>query len=975
MGGMAKSLYLIDGHAQIYRAYHAMTGLTSRHGEPTNATFGFVTALFKLLQTRRPDYLGLAMDAGSSDRDRIDAQYKAQRKPMPEDMPVQIDRICQIVSILEIPIFRVEGCEADDVIATLVRRLTDPASSERDHGLDIYICSKDKDLDQLITPNVRLYDIQSGEIMDAAGLLAKKGYQPHQARDVLALTGDTADNIPGVPGVGPKTAAKWIKEYGDLDTLIARASEIPGKVGQALRENLPVLDRARKLVNLRDDLNVQIALQAMRPHPDRLERLAPVFEELDFNRLLPLLPQVAGAWTENGPAVAGGGAKPAFSMSFPVAKKGGGNAVVIDLFNQPADATQSTQSVTMPTQPDRQAGTPMSAAASPVADIRPVKGDYRLVNTPALLAEMADRIARILAESPDRRLAVDTETDALGAMRSNLCGISLCAREGLAWYVAVAGLGDCLSLEQVREALGPMLADSSIVKVGQNLKYDLNVLRACGIELRGTFLDTMIAGYVLDSARRSYSMDAMAADFLGLRPIPISDLIGKGSAQLSFSQVPVSMAAEYSAEDADVTFRLARYLIPKISEQGFDRLFYELEMPVMMVLADMEFAGVKVDAAVLKGQSRDVDARIEALRSDIMRQAGEAFNPDSPRQLAAVLFTKLGLPVIKKTKTGPSTDVDVLESLAAEHPVPSLILEYRQMAKLKSTYIDALISQISPRTGRVHTSFNQTVAETGRLSSSDPNLQNIPIRTAAGREIRRAFVAPGPDQLIMTADYSQIELRVFAHFCQEPALLTAFADDQDIHKFVAAQIYHVNAEDVTTDMRRMAKTVNFGIIYGQTAFGLAQVLKISRHDAEVFINAYKQRFPRIDAFSQQCVQDAMVHGSVATILGRRRRIPEIHSSNPSLRQFGQRAAVNTVVQGSAADLIKQAMVNIHRWIADKSGEIRMILQVHDELVFECRRSLIDHYAAGIRERMETAIELSVPLKVDIGWADNWLDAK
>ncbi len=986
MSVMVRNLYVIDGHAQIYRAYHAMSGLVSRTGEPTNATFGFVSALFKLLQSRQPDYVALAMDAGSSNRDQIDSEYKAQRKPMPEDMPPQIQRISQIVSILEIPILRVDGCEADDVIATLVRRLTAAADKAGDEKINIYICSRDKDLDQLICDNVFLYDIQTAETVDAAALLQKKGYSPRQACDVLALTGDTADNIPGIPGVGPKTAAKWISQYGNLDNLLTHAAEIPGKVGEALRNNMPVLAKSRQLVRLLDDLPLDVELDKMRPQPQKLQRLAPVFHELDFNRLLPLLPQVAHALDHSlSPGVAVGPASPTpVTPRLPTTGKAP-PAEGFNLFNQPTEnaPSPSVDAPRLPLNTDpaavlaatTESAPPAASATGSVVNLMPVQGDYRLINTPQLLAEMVRDLQEVLAASPHRWLAVDTETDALGAMRSNLCGISLCARRGLAWYLPVLGLGDCLTTTQVRAALGPILADESIIKVGQNLKYDLNVLRNCGMELAGPLLDTMVAGYVLDAARRSHSMDAMAADFLGLRPIPISDLIGKGANQLSFAQVPLPMAAGYSAEDADVTFRLADHLIPQIRERQFDKLYFELEMPIMAILADMEFFGVKVDTSLLGVLAKEVEARLVALHGQILTAAGETFNPDSPKQLAAILFTKLGLPVIKKTKTGPSTDVDVLEALADKHPVPALILEYRQMGKLKSTYIDALAQQVSPRTGRVHTSFNQTVAETGRLSSSDPNLQNIPIRTAMGREIRRAFVAQNADWVLLAADYSQIELRVFAHFCQEPALLAAFAADQDIHQFVATQIYHVNPQDVTSDMRRLAKTVNFGIIYGQTAFGLAQVLKIPRHEAEVFINAYKARFPGIDAFSRQCIQQAMLHGFVTTILGRRRNIPEIHSTNQSVRQFGQRAAVNTVVQGSAADLIKQAMVKIDHALAGKKDEIRLIMQVHDELVFECRRDCVERNSAVVRREMENAIALSVPLKVEIGWADNWLEAK
>ncbi|HTV48709.1 MAG TPA: DNA polymerase I [Phycisphaerae bacterium] len=963
---MTQSYYIIDGHAQIYRAYYALPGLTSRSGEPTNATFGFSTALLKLLQERKPTHLALAMDAGSSGREILSADYKAHRKPMPEDMPVQIERICQITATIEIPIFQIPGFEADDVIATLVEKLT---RGQQNEDIEIFICSRDKDLDQLISPNVHLYDIQTGEVFDEKALLDKKGYTPAQAADVLALTGDAVDNIPGIPGVGPKTAAKWIAQFGTLDNLIKHADEITGKIGQAFRDNLAVLDQSRQLVALKRDVPLELNLSSLQVNPAALEKLQPIFTELDFHRLQGTLRQVQQTL---GAANIPSRPTPDVrlpSSSPPAKTKPTSKPAETGLFS---DISSTSSETSLPT-PDSQL--PSMAASPTLSPLPEVQGDFRLVNTFEDLEKMLRQITADLKESPDRRLAVDTETDSLGAMQSKLCGVSLCVHETLAWYVPVMGPGCQLSLELVRQKLQPLLADPKIKKIGQNLKYDLNVLRNHGFTLDGIFLDTMVASYVVDAARRSHSMDSLARDYLKLEPIPISDLIGTGAKQSSFADVPLDRAARYSAEDADVTMRLARLLLDMVHKQGQDKLLFELEMPIVRILADMEFTGVKVDVALLQQFGRENSKKIADLKQRIMAAAQTDFNPDSPKQLADVLFTKLGLPVIRKNKTGPSTDLEVLETLAEDHEVPALIVEYRQLAKLQSTYLDALVRQVSPKTGRVHASFNQTVAETGRLSSSDPNLQNIPIRTEIGRQIRRAFVAGGPQFCLLVADYSQIELRILAHFCREPALLDAFTQDMDIHQFVATQVYHTSPDKVTPDMRRVAKTVNFGIIYGQTAFGLAKVLKISRQDADAFIAAYKARFPNIDFFARQCVQQAMHEGFVTTISGRRRKIPEILSSNQAVQQFGRRAAINTVIQGSAADLIKQAMVNIDHKIRPSADQIRLILQVHDELVFECRKENVELYSRMIKHEMEHALELSVPLKVDVGWGDNWLEAK
>ncbi len=950
----SSTLYVIDGHAQIYRAYYALPPLNAPSGEPTGATFGFVAALLKLLQARKPSQLVLAMDAGSSGRELVDSQYKAHRKPMPDDMRPQIERIISIASIMALPTLRIAGFEADDVIATLTQRVLSQSDPP-----DIFICSRDKDLDQLMGDKVRLYDIQTGEILDAAALVQSKGYSPQQAGDVLALTGDTADNIPGIPGVGPKTAAKWIAQFGNLDNLIAHAGEIAGKIGQALRDNLPVLAQSRQLVRLRYDVPLELPTADF--DPGSLAKLESVLHELQFQRLLPVLHQTQQAFGIT-PVRATVASVPSSAPDNVGTRKQPGLDAPRGLFDLSEAAPSEVSQV---------ATSPRSLA--PSAELREVQGDYRLVNSMSALDTMLQEIQTLLESGGNRWLAVDTETDSLSSLQSRLCGISLAARESLAWYIPVIAPGCELSVSTVAARLAPLLADKNVRKIGQNLKYDIHVLRRHNMPLDGIYFDTMVAGYLVDAARPSLSMDSLAADYLKLRPIPISDLIGSGSRQGSFADVPLERATRYAAEDADVTYRLAVVLLELINSMGMDKLFFELEMPLVEILAEMEVAGIKVNTQHLGDLSLRLEKKIASLRRQILEAAPVDFNPDSPKQLAEVLFEKLHLPSGKKTKTGYSTNVDVLEALADQHPVPALVLEYRQLGKLKNTYVDSLIQEAA-RTGRVHAQFNQTVAETGRLSSSNPNLQNIPIRTDEGREIRRAFVADGPDKVLLTADYSQIELRVMAHYCREPALMDAFARNQDIHQFVATEIYHVPPEQVTADMRRVAKTVNFGIIYGQTAFGLKQVLKIPQNRAEAFINEYKQRFPGIAAFSSSCIAQAERLGFVTTMMGRRRPIPEIHSSRPSVRNFAQRAAVNSVIQGSAADLIKQAMVRIAQTIRG-DPRIKLLLQVHDELVFECSRCAVEEFAALVRREMEQAIILTVPVKVDVHWADNWLEAK
>ena len=980
---MNNSLYIIDGHAQIYRSYYAVMGLKSPSGEPTNATFGFVGMLLKLFQMRKPSHVVLAMDAGTSGRETLDTAYKAQRKPMPEDMPVQIERILQIVETLGMPVYKAEGFEADDAIATLVRQVRGDKTCP---DCRIFMCTKDKDLDQLIDDQCVMYDIQTNEEINEAKLMEKKGYTPAQARDVLALTGDAADNIPGIPGVGPKTAAKWIQTYGTIDNLIANADKVTGKIGETFRANLHVLDNSRKLVELQFDVPVPpLDWKAASVHPELLPKLAPIFQQLGFSKLLSMLEQVVGLYRGEIPAAPATRAAPppqphAASQSkienrkskMPADSLSGG------LFDAPtAENSEVTLATAAPEHAMQTDSDLEPAEAVPAqAGLRPVVGEYKLINTPQLLDEMITTLRAQIAALPAEcaYLAVDTETDALGSMQSNLCGISLSAKEGTGYYIALKGAGDCLDEMYTRECLGPLLSDPAIKKVGQNLKYDINSLRNFGLQLNNIDFDCMVASYVIDSSRLSHGMDSLAADLLGLKPIPISDLIGKGAQQISFADVPLDRACHYAAEDADVTLRLANVLAPQLKAQTeqMQKLFRDVEMPLVQVLADMEYHGVMIDTKLLKGLSSEIEKKLFDLQGRIKTAAGVDFNQDSPKQLAEVLFKHLKLPVVKKTKTGPSTDITVLERLADKHPVPALVVEYRQLSKLKNTYLDTLADLPSKKTKRVHAHFNQTVAETGRLSCSDPNLQNIPIKTDIGREIRRAFVA-APGHVLITADYSQIELRVLAHYTQEKALIEAFASNRDVHRLVAAELNSVPEDQVTPEMRAVAKTVNFGIIYGQTGFGLAQVLKIPQDQANAYITAYRRRFPAIESFTHECIIQASTHGFVTTILGRRRTIPDINSPIQSRRQFGQRAALNSVIQGSAADLIKLAMVNLHKKIVDRVQDIRMLMQIHDELVFECKASLVKEMSELIRTEMETAMTLKVPLKVDIGSGPNWLE--
>lgn len=974
---MPKTLYVIDGHAQIYRAYYApFRPLNSPTGEPTRATYVFCQMLLNLLRDRRPDYLVMALDADETKllRRQIYPEYKAHREPPPEDLGPQEERIIRILEAAGVPLLRQEGHEADDLIATLVRRLAGPE-------LRVCVVSRDKDLEQLLGEYVYLYDPLKDEEITAERLVNVKGWRPEQAIDAQILIGDSVDNVPGVPGIGPKTAAKLLEKYGSVQGVVEHADELTPKQRENVLAFAPRLDMVRELVTLRDDLALELDLAAAACDRFDWSRVRPTFEALGFRRLLEQLPAGPSRDREGAEALPGqldtggtpvlpnvaAGALPTDGIRGPVAGapgsswRAGGPGTAILLPGQ-----QGT-GVARPGQP----GTAALLVAA--ADLRqPDGGDYRLVNTPAGLRELVAALAR----RPE--FAVDTETTGVNPSDCDLVGVSLAWEVGRGYYVPVRSVfGHALPLDHVRERLGPLLADPSKRKVGQNLKYDLNVLRNAGMPLAGPLFDTMVAAFVLDSTRSSYSLDHLAFHLLGHRMIPITDLIGKPPQQLRMDQVPVERVAEYAAEDADYTWRLRLLFEPQLAPLGVDRLFYDTEMPLVSVLADMEHHGIRLDTEWLRRIGADLSTRIEAIQEEVYRLVDTRFNLDSPKQLADVLFDKMKFRVVRRTKTTRSTDADTLEVLGREtgNPLFALLLEYREIQKLRGTYVDALPAQCSRRTGRLHTSYHQTGTVTGRLSSSEPNLQNIPIRTELGRQIRRAFVPRSPDEQLVVADYSQVELRVLAHFSEDEALIRAFQEDRDIHAFVAAEINGVPLEAVTKDMRGRAKAVNFGIIYGQTAFGLSQATGMSRGEAQAFIDAYYRRYPRIRGFRDHCIAEARERGFVQTILGRRRPIENLASRNAGLRAQAERFAVNTVIQGSAADLIKTAMNRLHRRIRDERLPLRMLLQVHDELVCEAPRGDAPAMADVLRAVMSGALPLRVPLKVDVACGDNWLDAK
>ena len=902
-----KTLYIIDGHAHIYAAYFAPMGgaMVTPSGEPTKAVYIFTNILVKLMREHNPDMVVVAMDApGKSFRHDLYEDYKANRPPMPDDLPGQIARIDSIIEAMNIPIVREQGFEADDIIGTLTKR-------GKESGFDVVICSKDKDLEQLIGDGVCMLDLQKDKKTDVDSLMESKGLTPEQVIDALALTGDTSDNVPGVPKVGPKTAVKWLQQYGSLDGIIEHQYEIKGKVGENLRESLETLELSRKLVTIDCDMELKFDFADAEVKEFDNESLTKIFNELAFKKLMKQL-ELGGAAAE------------------PLPEEG-------DYYTPP----------------------------------KIEKADYQLIDD-------MDKFDAFLKELKKQKIfAIDTETTGLNPVASELVGISISWKEGTGYYLPVKGpfMIPPLDWEEIRPLLIPILEDETIGKVGQNIKYDIVVFRKAGVRLCGVVFDTMLASYVQYNNRSHHNMDSMANDYLDHETIKISEIIGKGKNQITFDMVDLEMACEYAAEDADITWRLYKYLDSRLVDKTLRGLFENVEMPMVDVLAEMEYNGMALDVPCLKRLSNEIAERMDELSKEIFSAAGCSFNIDSPKQLADILFEKLALPSQKKTKSGFSTDQDVLEKLSDMHPVPKMVLEYRHLGKLRSTYVDKLPVMICSSTNRVHGSFNQTGTATGRLSSSDPNLQNIPIRSELGREIRKAFVPETEGWVLLGADYSQVELRMLAHLSDDPGLKEAFTSGQDIHSFVAGQVFGVDPEDVTSDQRARAKAVNFGIVYGQSAYGLSQTIDIPVPEAARFIDDYFKRYPKIGAYMDSVKQDAMESGYVSTILGRRRAIMNMAGANQNQVKAAERMAVNTVVQGSAADLMKMAMIDLYNTIRDENLEMKMILQVHDELVFEMPAEKAEEYGKLISEKMTGAMELSVPLVAEASYGTSWYECK
>jgi len=885
-------VYLIDGSSYIYRAYYAIRHLSNSRGEATNAIYGFTKMLLALLREEQPDRVAVIFDAkGPTFRKKLYPEYKANRSAMPEDLVPQIPLIKDIVRAFNLPAVELSGYEADDIIATLAKRYAEL-------GLDVTIVTGDKDLMQVVGERVRLLDTMKKKVSGRDEVIERFGVPPEQVLEILGLAGDSSDNIPGVPGIGEKTASGLIQEFGSIENLLANIDQVKGKKRREnLREFADQARLSRRLADLVYDLEIDIALDDLSlEEPDR-EALGVLFKKLEFPKLLQ-----------------------EFS----------------------AEKPQTAEN-----------------------------GDYQAVLTVTELDEMIEQLRTA------GRFALDTETTSLVAVQAELVGLSFAIRPDHGWYVPVGhrylGVPQQLDKQLVVEKLRPLLEDAGFKKVGQNIKYDALVLRNAGIELAGIDTDTMVLSYVTHPQSKSHGLDALALEHLHHQTIPYAEMTGRGKKQICFSEVEVEKAVRYAAEDADLTWRLAEKLLPQLAEGGTEKLFHQVEMPLVDVLTRMEWRGIRIDAPFLGELSVQLGKKLVILEEKIHDLAGGPFNINSPKQLGEVLFEKLGLAKGKKTKTGWSTNVDVLNSLAAEHDIAAKILEYRSVSKLKSTYTDALPKLINPATGRLHTSFNQAVTATGRLSSSDPNLQNIPIRTAEGRRIREAFI-PEDGWILLSADYSQVELRVMAHMADVPALKESFVAGEDIHRRTASEIFNIFPEMVTDEMRRQAKTINFGVLYGMGAFSLAKDLGIGRAEAQQFIDHYFERYPAIRQYMEEKRAEAREHQYVTTILGRRCAIPEIASNNGAVRSYAERNAINYPIQGSAADIIKVAMVNIDRRLRAEKLQGRMLLQVHDELVFEVPAAELEQVRELVRAEMESAVPLDLPLKVDIGTGKNWAEA-
>ncbi|MBI5190611.1 MAG: DNA polymerase I [Nitrospirae bacterium] len=909
------TLYLVDGNSYIYRAFYAIRNLSTSKGFPSGAAYGFTAMLMKVADEKRPDYLGVAFDPkGPTTRNQMYDRYKATRPPMPDTLVPQIPYIHKIVEAFNIPVLLMPGIEADDVIAATARK----AASA---GFDVTIVTGDKDLFQLIDEHIKVYDTMKEEVYGPEECEEKFGVPPSAIPELLGLMGDSSDNIPGVPGIGPKTAVELIKEFGSIEGVLANVESVrKPKLRENLKAHTEDARLSRRLVELMRELPEEVDLATLKRRPQDSRALTELFRELEFSALMKHVTFDAGDAVEAG--VAEGNARP-------------GEAA-----------------------------------------------EYITVSTEEMLSEVAAKAREAGA------LAVDTETTSTLPMLAEPVGISLCFNGTESYYVPFGhvevgrgGMADLfpsrvegqLDMATVVRILRPLLEDPAIRKFGHNIKYDIIVLRNMGIEMKGVSFDSMVGAYLINPGRSGHNLENTALEHLGRRKMTFADAAGSGAKQVPFSQVDIPTATRYSAEDAHVTFLLAGVLEDKLRDTGLTKLFAEMELPLIGVLARIEMDGVFVDTAYLGEMSKEMEGYLDSITRRIYMLAGKEFNINSPKQLGAILFEKLGLPTARKTKTGFSTDEEVLTTLALSHELPAEILNYRELYKLKSTYVDALPRLVNRKTGRLHTSLNQAVAATGRLSSSDPNLQNIPIRGEWGGRIRRAFAAP-PGRVIISADYSQVELRIMAHLAGDESFIESFRNDEDIHTRTASEIFGVPEGSVDADMRRKAKAINFGIIYGISSFGLSNQIGVHPKEAQRYIDAYFERHGGVRDYIARNLEEVRAAGYSTTIFGRKRAIPELASDNKTIRSLGERLAINTPIQGSAADLIKVAMIDISRTLASEGLSALMVLQVHDELVFESPVDEADKVVSLVRAGMEGAVELSVPLKVDAGMGPNWGEA-
>jgi DNA polymerase-1 len=894
---------VVDGSSYLFRAFHALPPLSNFKGEPTGAIVGVINMLNKLLSEHPATHVAVVFDApGKTFRNDLYSEYKAHRPPMPDDLRVQIEPLQQIIRDMGLPLLIESGVEADDVIGTL-------AAGATRMGMQTLISTGDKDLMQLVNEHVTLINTMGDIRTNVQGVMDKFGVRPEQIIDFLALVGDTADNIPGVPKCGPKTAAKWLDQYHTLENLIEHADEIKGKIGENLLAALDQLPLSKQLTTIVIDLPLGVTPRELQQTPPDREALRHHFERIESNRLLASLDQRS-------------------------------DEVVADELPQ-----QAVEKV-----------------------------DYQTIVEQQQFEQWLERLQTA------ELITLDTETTSLDYMQAELVGLSFALEPGEACYIPVAhkdpDAPQQLDRDAVLQRLKPIFEDPARAKVGQHLKYDMNVLARYGIDLQGVVYDTMLESYVLNSTATRHDMDSLAKKYLGYTTIKFEDVAGKGTKQITFDQVPLQQAAPYAAEDADITLRLHRRLWGELQkEPALRSVFEQIEMPLVPVLARIERTGVKIDSAMLAEQSRELAKRMHQLESKAYEVAGRPFNMGSPKQIGEIFFEELGMPVVSKTPKGaPSTAESVLQKLAEDgHELPAVILEHRGLAKLRSTYTEKLPLMIDRDTGRVHTSYHQANAATGRLSSSDPNLQNIPVRSEDGRRIRQAFV-PEAGSRMVAADYSQIELRIMAHLSADEALLKAFSEGRDIHTATAAEVFGAEVTDVTVDQRRSAKAINFGLIYGMSAFGLAKQLDVGRGVAQQYIDLYFERYPGVHKFMDEIRAQAHAHGYVETIFGRRLYLPEINVRNGQRRAAAERTAINAPMQGSAADIIKRAMLAVDAWIQREQPPLRMIMQVHDELVFEIREDALDECVETIKQLMEHAADLDVPLVVDVGIGANWDEA-